>query len=100
MIVNKKVEWLLVIQYHLLVATAIALVIVGIVNLSEGKATSTTDDLIEAGAAIILLCWVLLVFVSFWSLHSSKRGQLRSQLHVNGSKVSLFNFVPTTTIDW
>ncbi|MCJ1382350.1 hypothetical protein MMC17_005463 [Xylographa soralifera] len=60
--IGRKLEWALVIQYHVTISIALILIIIGVVNLEGGTITATTSALLKAGAAILLVCWAALVF--------------------------------------
>lgn len=53
-------EWVLVIQYHLLVAVGIIIVASRAGALSGGTRKQIDQTLLDVGFAIIDLCWVLL----------------------------------------
>ncbi|KAK4694425.1 hypothetical protein P7C71_g3154, partial [Lecanoromycetidae sp. Uapishka_2] len=57
---NGKLEWFLVLQYHMLVSLALGLIVAGVVILEGGKSESTAKVLMEIGAAALLVCWALL----------------------------------------
>lgn len=55
-------------QFHILVATGMTLVIVAVANLMSGGSVSANKKLLDAGSALICLAWF---FLSFWALLST-----------------------------
>ena len=76
------------IQYHLLVSGATGLIIAGIIDLENGNLSSSTHALLKTGAALLVLCWFLLLFWTVVSLLSRKR-YTQIPTSVDGSKVCL-----------
>ncbi|CAK7236604.1 hypothetical protein SBRCBS47491_009695 [Sporothrix bragantina] len=71
--VNPKMEWILQLQFHAVVIGATVLVIVGVVKI-EGKDITeatlhTSQSLVKAGAAIIVLAFIVL---AIWSILSMR----------------------------
>ena len=63
------------IQYHLLVSVALALVVVGVVFFATDKTTNTTKVVLKVGAALLVLAFVLLVVwthLSYRSRHTDR----------------------------
>ncbi|KAM0798782.1 hypothetical protein BDR22DRAFT_808325 [Usnea florida] len=71
-LVNNRREWFVVIQYHLLVSGALGLIIAGIISVENGNLSSSTHALLKTGAALLVLCWFLLLFWTAVSLLSRK----------------------------
>ncbi|MCJ1292779.1 hypothetical protein MMC34_004332 [Xylographa carneopallida] len=69
----RRLEWALVIQYHLVVSVALALVIVGVINLQSGIITTTTSVLLKVAAAILIVCWAALVLWTGVSMRKQGR---------------------------
>ena len=86
MIVNNRLEWFFVIQYHLLVSGAMGLIIAGIVGLENGNLSSSTHVLLKSGAAVLVLCWFLLLCWTAVSLLSRKK-HTQTPTSGDGSKV-------------
>lgn len=84
---RQRTEWFIVIQYHMLVSTALALIVVGVVHLMGNNAGSTTKVLMRVGAALVVVCWVLLLP---WTAHSllSYQREGNAIAHAGGTKVS------------
>ncbi|MCJ1391435.1 hypothetical protein MMC18_004299 [Xylographa bjoerkii] len=76
---GRKLEWILVIQYHVAVSVALVLIIIGVVNLEGGTSNATTSALLKAGAIILIVCWVALVF---WTQSSMR--QQGEDIHAMG----------------
>ena len=57
-----KVEWVCVLFYHILVSSAVALMVVGIINLTDSTNLQhpSGSGLLKAGFSIIFVCWFLL----------------------------------------
>lgn len=92
MLVNNRLERFFVIQYHLLVSGALGLIIAGIVGLENGNLSSSTHVLLKAGAALLVLCWFLLLCWTAVSLLSSKK-HTQVTAAGDGSKVCLHQCV-------
>ena len=73
MLVNNRLERFFVIQYHLLVSGALGLIIAGILGLENGNLSSSTHVLLKAGAALLVLCWFLLLCWTTVSLLSRNK---------------------------
>ncbi|KFY98254.1 hypothetical protein V500_01751 [Pseudogymnoascus sp. VKM F-4518 (FW-2643)] len=67
---NRKFEWFLVIQYHLIVIAAMVLVIMGIVKLQDGASVGTV--LMKVGMGVVLALWVILAGWTLLSFRSSQ----------------------------
>jgi hypothetical protein len=74
-----------VIQYHLVVRTALALIIIGIVKLEGGNAGATV--LMKIRIAVMFLCWVILVTWTLISLRSY-HNHVDAEVYADGTKVS------------
>ncbi|CAF9928923.1 MAG: hypothetical protein ALECFALPRED_004175 [Alectoria fallacina] len=85
---RNKIEWFLVLQYHLLVSAALGLIIVGVVFLENGNLSSNKRALLKIGAALVVLCWVLLLV---WTLVSmpSYQTDTSAAIYRDGSKLLL-----------
>lgn len=75
----------MVIQYHMFVSGALALVIYGVVKLTGGDVTSTSSSVLKAGAAILVVCYAALLGWAVLSLRL--RRQTSSPAYDLGSKV-------------
>jgi hypothetical protein len=80
-------QWMIIIQYHMIVSGCLALIIYGVVTLTEGSVTHTSSILLKVGAAGIVVCYILLVGWAVMSLIMPRRGQPAA--YGMGSKVSL-----------
>ncbi|KFY02097.1 hypothetical protein V490_00638 [Pseudogymnoascus sp. VKM F-3557] len=67
---NQKLEWFLIIQYHLTVILAMVLVIIGIVKLQDGDSVGTV--LMKVGMGIVLALWAILAIWTLLSFRSSQ----------------------------
>lgn len=65
---NTKVEWLVVLQIHMLVTAGLALVAVGVSSLYSSKSSSDSAmGLLKAGFAIMFVGWGIIVGFCMWS---------------------------------
>lgn len=69
---NRKFGLLLDVQYHLVIAVAMALIVVAVVNLQKHNSIDTMKTLLRVGSAIIAFCWVLLTCWALWALLALK----------------------------
>ncbi|OAF54504.2 hypothetical protein VC83_09030 [Pseudogymnoascus destructans] len=90
---NRKFEWILVIQYHLTVIAAMVLVIMGIVKLQDGA--SVGNVLMKVGMGVVLACWAILAVWTLLSFRSSQE-YAAGGLSADGTKVGPI-FVLTRT---
>ncbi|KAF5691637.1 hypothetical protein FDENT_3266 [Fusarium denticulatum] len=78
---NRKLDIILEIKYHGLVAAAMALIIVSVVGLQNGDSVSTNKTLLKVACALIALAWFLLAIWALWSFgkcHSSTNNRVSS----------------------
>lgn len=54
-------EWVVVGFYHSIIATALVLVVIGIVNIVKGLSTTQNSGLIKAGLATLIVSYVALI---------------------------------------
>ncbi|CRG89103.1 hypothetical protein PISL3812_06138 [Talaromyces islandicus] len=65
---NTKIEWLVVLQIHMLVTAGLALVAVGVSSLFKTKPSpDSAMTLLKAGFAIMFLGWGIIVGLCLWS---------------------------------
>ena len=85
---RRKLEWFLVINFHVIVSAAVIAVVIGIVHVENNHQKPSDSHIIKFGLAIVFICWITLFS---WALLS-----LRAQRHTdplfyaNGSAVRLF----------
>lgn len=88
----------------MLVSAGIVLVIIGVVNLGEGEATTTTNSLIKAGAALLILAWVLLIIASVFSFVGRTANKSDVSFYngskVRGSQFSQHSFINIKNTSW
>ncbi|OAA65878.1 hypothetical protein SPI_02665 [Niveomyces insectorum RCEF 264] len=58
--VNKRVEWVLGVTFHFLVATGIALLAVGVSGLASDHPQANDNQLLDVGLAMLAVSWALL----------------------------------------
>lgn len=78
-----KVEWIGILFYHILVSSAVALMVVGITNLTsttngQPSSRSSSSGLLKGGFVVIFLCWVLLTVFALWSWSTARRSRASS----------------------
>ncbi|MCJ1399121.1 hypothetical protein MMC11_002323 [Xylographa trunciseda] len=83
---GRKLEWGLVIQYHFAVTIALILIIVGVVNLENGTLNTTTTSLLQAGAAVLIVCWAALVLWTRLSMREQGK-DLDATAYTDGTKL-------------
>ncbi|OKL55308.1 hypothetical protein UA08_09410 [Talaromyces atroroseus] len=65
---NSKLEWAVVLQYHILVSTALALIAASVANLASSDPSSSDMGILKGGFAIIFVAWAVLVLATLFSL--------------------------------
>ncbi|KAI5460393.1 hypothetical protein BGZ63DRAFT_246888 [Mariannaea sp. PMI_226] len=68
---NGKVEWIKVILYHFLVTSGVALLAAGASGLQGSSPSSSDENLVKVGIAILTVAWVVLSGWAIISLRSS-----------------------------
>ncbi|KAF4947891.1 hypothetical protein FGADI_10051 [Fusarium gaditjirri] len=76
---NRKLDIILEIKYHGLVAAAMALIIVSVVGLQNGDSVSTNKTLLKVASALIALAWLLLAIWALWSLGKCQKSSLNNR---------------------
>jgi hypothetical protein len=84
---NDKLQWTIVIQFHMFVSGALALIVYGVVELTQSHVTSASSVCMKVGAAGLVVCYVLLLG---WALLSFRLPrQTNSPAYEMGTKASL-----------
>ncbi|EED15678.1 conserved hypothetical protein [Talaromyces stipitatus ATCC 10500] len=65
---NHKVEWLVVLQYHMLVSAGLALIAVSISNLVKPDSSGSGLGLLKGGFAVLFISWVILFLATVFSM--------------------------------
>lgn len=89
---NHKLEWLLVIVYHMAIAPGLALLISGSSALQAGTPEPSDLVLVKAGMAILTICWLALVAFSIFTAYVARNTGLRIGWNFDAP---LVNGVPT-----
>lgn len=89
---NRKLDIILEIQYHGIVAVGMVLTIVAVVHILNGGEISKNRPLLDAGSAITCLAWVLVVLWAVWSHFMNRRFSSYSDMQTseNGKMVSSY----------
>jgi len=74
---KSKIEWLCVLQYHMLVSAGLALIAVSVSDLVKPDSSNSGIGVLKGGFAILFISWVLLAVVTLFSM---KRPASFSQL--------------------
>ncbi|RFN48306.1 hypothetical protein FIE12Z_7473 [Fusarium flagelliforme] len=69
---NRRLDIVLEVKYHGLVGVAMALIIVSIINLQDGKDVDKYKTLLKVASALIALAWFLITIWSLWSLSKTR----------------------------
>ncbi|KAL7956592.1 hypothetical protein V8C34DRAFT_210701 [Trichoderma compactum] len=82
---DKKVEWTVVLLFHGIATTGVAILAIGVSNLDSGNAkpsdVSTDDSLVKTGIALLTLSWAIVAIVSVWALaHPAKSQKSKSSI--------------------
>ncbi|KAI9851329.1 MAG: hypothetical protein M1838_003970 [Thelocarpon superellum] len=83
---GRKFEWCVVIKYHFFVSGALGVLIAGIVFLQSGKHFSTAATLLKLGAALLVICWALVVVWAGLSVITGDQDQT-SPAYADGTKL-------------
>ncbi|KAG5816910.1 hypothetical protein H9Q74_010844 [Fusarium xylarioides] len=88
---NRKLDIILEIQYHGLVAAAMALIIVSVVGLQNGNSVSTNKTLLKVASALIALAWFLLAIWALWSFGKCQRSSTNNRVSAfRGGKLLMY----------
>ncbi|KAF3402690.1 hypothetical protein DPV78_004795 [Talaromyces pinophilus] len=65
---NSKIEWLCVLQYHVLVSAGLALIAVSVSDLVKPDSSNSGTGLLKGGFAILFVSWVILAIATLFSM--------------------------------
>lgn len=87
---NRKLDIILEIKYHGIVALGMVLTIIAVVHILGGGDISKNKPLLDAGSAISCVAWVLVVLWAVWSHSMNRRFSSYSDMQTseNGKMVS------------
>lgn len=87
---NRKLDIILEIQYHGIVALGMILTIVAVVHILDGGEISKNRPLLDAGSAISCVAWVIVVLWAVWSHSMNRRFSSYADMQTseNGKMVS------------
>lgn len=87
---NRKLDIILEIKYHGIVALSMVLTIIAVVHLLNGGDVSKSKPLLDAGSAISCVAWLLVVLWAVWSHSMNRRFSSYSDMQTseNGKMVS------------
>jgi hypothetical protein len=92
---DKKVEWTVVLLFHGIATTGVAILAIGVSNLDSSNVKlsdiSTDDSLVKAGIALLTLSWAIVAIVSVWALAHPAKSQRPKSSIVAGTRVSVFH---------
>jgi hypothetical protein len=87
---DKKMEWALVLFFHIIVAAGISILATGVSDLQSGTGTSTDSVLVKVGISILTVSWFILVVWAGISLMPAQK--IRSApAYSEGRMVGLLN---------
>ncbi|KAL7935664.1 hypothetical protein V8C35DRAFT_297886 [Trichoderma chlorosporum] len=88
---DKKMEWTVVLLFHGLVATGVAILAAGTSKLQSSNVKpsdiSSDDALVKAGIALLTLSWAIVAIVSVWALARPAKFPKSKGCTVAGSKL-------------
>jgi len=90
---RKKLEWFLVINFHVVVSAAVIAVVIGIVHVENNHQKPSDSHIIKFGLAIVFICWLTLFAWALLSLRGHKHTD--PLFYANGSAVRLLVLSPT-----
>lgn len=70
---NRKLDIILEIKYHGLVALGMVLIVIAIVKLLSGGDASKSKTLLDVGSAISCIAWLLAVLWTVWSYSMNRK---------------------------
>jgi hypothetical protein len=92
---NRKLDIILEIKYHGIVALGMILIITAIVKLLNGGDISKSKTLLDVGSAISCIAWLLAIFWAAWSYSMNRQFSSYSDMQTsdNGKIVSNSNCI-------
>ncbi|KAH8126201.1 hypothetical protein FP744_10003444 [Trichoderma asperellum] len=90
---NRKLDIILEIKYHGIVALGMVLTIIAVVHLLNGGDVSKSKPLLNAGSAISCVAWLLAVLWALWSHSMNRRFSSYSDMQTSENGKMLLNGV-------
>jgi hypothetical protein len=100
LLLNRRIETIAVVAYHIVVTTAMVLMILAIINITKGQGTSVSAMHIRLGFGLLIASWVV---VCFWTILSLKAPNfpnvvtIRERAHRSVISISLPSFFRLTS---
>lgn len=89
---DKKVEWTVVLLFHGIATTGVAILAIGVSNLDSSNVkpsdVSTDETLVKAGIALLTLSWAIVAIVSVWALAHPAKSRKSKSVITAGTRVS------------
>lgn len=70
---DRKMEWIIVLLYHMIVAGGIAILAIGVSSLESSDPKPNSLTLVKVGAAILTVSWILVSAWAGFSFVSAKK---------------------------
>ena len=77
---NRRLDIVLEVKYHGLVAVAMVLIVISIINLQDGKDVDKYKTLLKVASALIALAWFSIALWSLWSLGKTRVSHTRGSV--------------------
>ncbi|KAL7905877.1 hypothetical protein GGI35DRAFT_483154 [Trichoderma velutinum] len=88
---DKKLEWIVVLLFHIMVTTGVAILAIGVSNLDSSNVkpsdVSSDDSLVKAGIALLTLSWAIVTIISVWTLAHPAKSQKSKSSIVAGTRL-------------
>ena len=82
---NQKLEWLVVIGYHMAVAPGLGLLISGSSSLQGGTPEPSDLVMVKIGMAIMTICWLALAVFSVFTAYIARDTLARTRWHFDAA---------------
>lgn len=92
---NRKLDIILEIKYHGIVALGMVLTIIAVVHLLNDGDVSKNKPLLNAGSAISCVAWLLAVLWALWSHSMNRRFSSYSDMQTSENGKMVSNFEPS-----
>lgn len=91
--VTKKVKWTVLLSFHLIVSTGVAILVTGASNLqsSNVKPSDVSKDtsLVKLGMALLTIAWAMIAIISVWTLARPAQFTTSKSSTAVGTRVSV-----------
>lgn len=97
---SRKLKWTVIILFHILVTTGVAIVASGASSLQstddksvDASKASKNASSVRTGLSLLILAWAIIAIVSVWILARPAKSPVPRSITAAGTKVSLLEYV-------